>query len=45
MADLVKRTVERATQDTAREQRQERRAKEADARRTEQPTDRPEGER
>ena len=45
MVDLVKRAVDRATQDTAREQRQEREANEADARRTEQPNDRPEGER
>lgn len=41
MTDLVKRTVERATQDTAREAREERQAKERDAARTDQPKDTP----
>lgn len=39
--DLVQRTVERARQDAAREQRQEREAKARDAAREEQPPDRP----
>lgn len=39
MVDLVKRTVERAKQDTAAEQRQEREANERDASRTTQPKD------
>ena len=45
MVDLVKRAVERARQDAAREQRQERESKATDAARTEQPADRPEEQR
>ena len=41
----IEREVQRAIDDVRREQRQEREANEADARRTEQPNDRPEGER
>ena len=39
MVDLVKRAVERARQDAERERREEREAKERDARRTEQSKD------
>lgn len=41
----IEREVQRAKDDVKRHNRLEREANEADARRTEQPTDRPEGER
>lgn len=40
---LIKREVDRATQDTARENREERAGKARDARRTDQPKDTPKG--